>query len=267
MKRVLLLSIVAAMILSSLTGCSMNQDQTSTASENTSISDGANSVSEESSTVSEESHTNSETSNASDSSENVEPTGGEDFESDDWRLLLVNSTHPLPDGYTVDLATIQGGYEADSRVASAFKEMEQAAQADGIDLLVCSAYRSHEKQTTNFENDVQTLINQGYSEEEARATTATYIAVPGTSEHETGLAVDIVTPSYQNLDDGYADTAAAKWLKENAYKYGFILRYPKDKEDITKIIFEPWHYRYVGVEYATQIMQNGLCLEEFLGEY
>ena len=201
----------------------------------------------------------------SESSENIMPAGGEDFQSDDWRLLLINPSHPLPENYTVDLMEIQGGYQVDSRIADAFNQMEAAADADGVDLLVCSAYRSHEKQTANFENNVQELMDQGYSESEAREITATSIAVPGTSEHETGLAIDIVTPSYQMLDDGYADTAAAKWLKNNAYKFGFILRYPKDKEDITKIIFEPWHYRYVGADYATQIMQSEICLEEFLG--
>ena len=93
--------------------------------------------------------------------------------------------------------------------------------------------------------------------------TARLIAVPGTSEHETGLAADIVTPSYQRLDAGYAGTKAARWLLENAASYGFVLRYPEDKTEITGIDYEPWHYRYVGVEAAKEIMAQGLCLEEY----
>ncbi|WP_052446667.1 M15 family metallopeptidase [Candidatus Soleaferrea massiliensis] len=221
------------------------------------------------STVSSQASSNAQGSESSGqtSSEDAKPTGGEDFQDDDWRLILANADHPLPDGFTVpELAQIQGGYEIDARIYDAFQQMESAAEADGVDLLVCSAYRSIEKQTSLFEGNVQELMEEGYSESEARRITGQSYAIPGRSEHNTGLALDIVTPDYQTLDDGYADTAAGKWLKNNAYKYGFILRYPKDKEDITKIIFEPWHYRYVGRDYAAEIQQSGLCLEEFLDQ-
>ena len=114
---------------------------------------------------------------------------------------------------------------------------------------------------------IDDLIEEGYSKEDARRVAATIVAVPGTSEHHTGLAMDVVTPSYQRLNSGYANTDAAKWLKANAAKYGFILRYPEDKTEITKIIFEPWHYRYVGVEYASFIMSEGICFEEFIELY
>jgi D-alanyl-D-alanine carboxypeptidase len=154
----------------------------------------------------------------------------------------------------------------DYRAASKAKEMIADAKAEGIDLLVCSAYRSHDKQTTNFNNKLQSYLDKGWDYDEAYAKTATIIAVPGTSEHESGLALDIVTPSYQVLDAGYKNTKAAKWLLENAADYGFILRFPEDKQDITKIIFEPWHYRYVGEEYSHLIMDSGLCLEEWLGQ-
>ena len=100
--------------------------------------------------------------------------------------------------------------------------------------------------------------------EEAEKITATMIAIPGTSEHHTGLAADIVTPTHQTLDPEFADTDAGKWLQENAAEYGFILRYPEDKQDITEIIYESWHYRYVGVDHAMAIKENGLCLEEYL---
>ena len=166
----------------------------------------------------------------------------------------------------MELATVQGKYQMDVRAADKAKEMIAAAKKDGITLQVCSAYRSHQKQTDNFNAKLQTYLDKGWTYDEAYAKTATIIAVPGTSEHETGLALDIVTPSYQNLDSGYANTDAAKWLLENAADYGFILRFPKDKQDITKIIFEPWHYRYVGTEYSSRIMESGLCLEEWLGQ-
>ena len=107
-------------------------------------------------------------------------------------------------------------------------------------------------------------MNNGKSKEEAEKITATMIAIPGTSEHHTGLAADIVTPTHQTLDPEFADTDAGKWLQENAAEYGFILRYPEDKQDITEIIYESWHYRYVGVDHAMAIKENGLCLEEYL---
>ena len=105
---------------------------------------------------------------------------------------------------------------------------------------------------------------QGYSEEEARTETAKNIAIPGTSEHQLGLAVDIVDKNYQILDETQEDTAVQKWLMENSWRYGFILRYPTDKSDITGIVYEPWHYRYVGKEAAEAIYNEGICLEEYL---
>lgn len=183
----------------------------------------------------------------------------------DWKLVLANPTHRLPEDFAITEAPIQG-YTMDSRAVGPAKEMIAAARADGIDLLVCSAYRPISSQTRLYNNKVQEYLNQGYSQAEAERITATIVAVPGTSEHQTGLALDIVTPSYQSLDDGYEDTAAAKWLKANAADYGFILRFPKEKEDITKIIFEPWHYRYVGVDAAKGIMSKGITLEEYLGK-
>mgnify|MGYP001053716092 CR=1 FL=1 len=183
----------------------------------------------------------------------------------DWKLVLANPTHRLPDDFSITEAPIQG-YTMDSRAVGPAKEMIAAAKADGVDLLVCSAYRPISTQKRLYNNKVQEYLNQGNSQAEAERIAATIVAIPGTSEHQTGLALDIVTPSYQTLDDGYENTAAAQWLKANAADYGFILRFPKDKEDITKIIFEPWHYRYVGVEAAQEIMSKGICLEEYLGE-
>lgn len=183
----------------------------------------------------------------------------------DWKLVLANPTHCLPDDFSIETAPIQN-YTMDARAVGPAKEMIAAAKADGIDLLVCSAYRPISSQRRLYNEKVQEYLNQGYGQARAEEIAATIVAIPGTSEHQTGLALDIVTPSYQRLDDGYADTAAAKWLKANAADYGFILRFPQDKEEITKIIFEPWHYRYVGVDAAKEIMSRGICLEEYLGE-
>lgn len=184
-----------------------------------------------------------------------------------WNLILVNPDNSLPENYTFEKEQVQGNYYLDSRAAPLAKQMIADAKEEGIELQICSSIRDVELQTRLFNNKINDLIEDGYSEADARVKAATIVAVPGTSEHHTGLALDIVTPSYQSLNAGYENTDAAKWLKENAAKYGFILRYPKDKTEITKIIFEPWHYRYVGQEYAEFIMSEGICFEEFIETY
>lgn len=184
-----------------------------------------------------------------------------------WNLILVNPDNYLPENFTIDKAHVQGNYYLDSRVAPLAVQMISDAKKEGIELQICSSIRDIDLQTRLFNNKINDLINEGYSKEEAERVAATIVAVPGTSEHHTGLAMDIVTPSYQRLNSGYAKTDAAKWLKANAAKYGFILRYPEDKTEITKIIFEPWHYRYVGIEYASFIMSQGICFEEFIELY
>lgn len=156
----------------------------------------------------------------------------------------------------------------DSRAASAYEAMCNAALEEGITLYLRSGYRSIETQRTNYNASIQRNMDAGYSEAEAIEMTNMYYTVPGHSEHHTGLAFDIITPEYHNeiytLDDRFADTAAYVWLREHASEYGFILRYPKEKEELTQIAFEPWHYRYVGVEHAKYIEENGLCLEEYI---
>lgn len=182
----------------------------------------------------------------------------------DWNLILVNKQSPLPEDFSVELETVVGDYKVDARIRDALLRMMAGAKEDGITLQICSAYRSEEKQTTNFDNYKNNLVDNGMEEEEAIATTATIIAHPGTSEHHTGLAVDIVTPDYQDLDEGFERTPAFEWLDKNAEKYGFILRFPKMKQSITEIIYEPWHYRYVGMEDAKKINELGYCLEEYV---
>ena len=184
--------------------------------------------------------------------------------TDTWELLLANPDHPLPNDFEVETANVQGDFVMDERVADAMKEMIADAKEENVDLMICSAYRSIDRQQELFDAEVAVQMNNGKSKEEAEKITATMIAMPGTSEHHTGLAADIVTPTHQTLDPEFADTAAGKWLQENAAEYGFILRYPEDKQDITKIIYESWHYRYVGVDHAKAITENELCLEEYL---
>jgi D-alanyl-D-alanine carboxypeptidase len=137
-------------------------------------------------------------------------------------------------------------------------------KAKGLSPLVCSAYRTISKQEELFQAKIDELMKTGISYDEAYTAAATVVAIPGTSEHNLGLAVDICAESYQLLDDNQADTAEQQWLMEHCAEYGFILRYPQGKEDITGIIWEPWHYRYVGVELAQEITSAELCLEEYL---
>ena len=196
------------------------------------------------------------------------------FSKDQWYMILVNPDHAIPDGLidSLDFATIRSNeknWKIDARIADDMKAMIAAAKADGVELIFCSVFRSIERQTTNFNNYVEARMKEhhDWTREQAIEYTSHIIAVPGTSEHHTGLAADIVTPSYQRLNEGFAKTAAFKWLYAHCAEYGFILRYAKDKQDITKIIYEPWHYRYVGKEAATIIMNEGICFEEFVEKY
>ena len=185
--------------------------------------------------------------------------------SGDWRLWLVNRDYILPDGYTPTLAYSVTGdsssKQLDYRVAPYYNEMYLAAKADGITLTTLSGYRSYNKQKTNFENKINTYLNQGYDKIKATQEAATIILPPGTSEHNAGLAMDICS-----LYESFENSNEYKWLDEHAQDYGFILRYPKDKQNITKIIYEPWHWRYVGAENAKAIKASGKCLEEWLGK-
>ena len=185
-------------------------------------------------------------------------------EKEEYYLLLANAENPLPQDWSIQTEEVQNGYEMDKRAAPAMREMIQAAKEDGVELMLCSAYRSIEKQPQQFDRSQQAYMAQGMSEEEAYAKTATETAIPGTSEHQTGLAADIVTPTYQMLDAGFADTPAGQWLSEHATEYGFVLRYPQDKQEVTGIIYESWHYRFVGKTHAKLMKESGLCLEEYL---
>ena len=189
-----------------------------------------------------------------------------DEKKKEWNLTLVNNTHPLDENYQPELAEVENGYTFDARAAEALKEMLAAAREAGLDPQICSAYRTIEDQKAIYNQTMQDWIDQGMTYLEAFEETGKSVAYPGTSEHELGLAADIVSASYGALDEGQAETEEAKWLEENCYKYGFILRYPPDKISETGIIYESWHYRYVGKEDAKKIMESGVTLEEYLGE-
>ena len=184
----------------------------------------------------------------------------------DWRMVLVNPNVKLPDDYTVETETADAstGKELQTEAAEAYRQMAKAAEADGVSLMLCSGYRSVEYQQGLFDKKVEQCLSEGLSQEDAEIKAATIVAAPGHSEHNTGLAADIVTPDHQMLDTAFEQTPAFAWLSQHAAEYGFILRYPRDKTAITGIIYEPWHYRYVGVDNAAAILQSGGCLEEYL---
>lgn len=190
-----------------------------------------------------------------------------EFDKNDWRLLLINKQHPVPDDYEVELGninTMKGVMQCDARIIDDLLSMLQAAKEDGIDLQICSPYRDYAYQEMLFERKINKYMSAGYSYMEAYILGSQVVTVPGASEHQLGLALDIVSNTYTALDEGFGDTAAGKWLQEHSREYGFILRYPKGKEYITGIDFEPWHFRYVGVEAATVIMDEEITLEEFV---
>lgn len=183
------------------------------------------------------------------------------IDENDWHLTLVNSSYRIPEDYQPDLVYVCGSSERlDKKVATHYERMYTAAQKEGINLAPCSGYRSYELQERNYNRKVEFFESQGYPTEEAKVKAATIIMPPGSSEHNLGYAMDIVC-----VEEWFEGTPEFQWLQENAADYGFILRYPKDKQDITKVIYEPWHWRYVGVELAKELKSSGLVLEEYMG--
>lgn len=178
-----------------------------------------------------------------------------------WAFYIVSREYPLPEDFTVYPKKIQGDYEMDYRAANYFLDMKEAAAADGIELTVISAKRSRQYQQQLFNKEVESFIAKGMSDEEAFEAAREWVALPGESEHNSGLAVDL-----NNLDESFEESDAFKWLSEHAHEYGFILRYPKDKVEITGVGYEPWHYRFIGVYHATQIKEKGITLEEYYDE-
>ena len=183
-----------------------------------------------------------------------------------WNLLLVNDWNPLPAGYDSDVSfsTVSGGKQVDSRIIDAVNRMLNDAAA--YDLAVVSAYRPKEEQDILYWRKVKQYTDKGYSDLEAQKVGGTIVKRPGFSEHNCGLAMDVGGSGDYTLEQTFANTPAYAWLIEHCADYGFILRFPQGKEDITGVIYEPWHYRYVGEEAARYIMDNDLCLEEYLAQ-
>ena len=193
-----------------------------------------------------------------------ETTENKKFSKEDWNLLLVNKQHPVPEGHTFELGTIAGSMKCDARILPELFAMLQAARNEGVYLAVCSPYRDIERQQRLFERKIKAHMSNGYSYMEAYKKASQIVTVPGASEHQIGLALDIISNDYTVLNEGFEKTSAGKWLKKHCKEYGFILRYPRGKEYITGIDYEPWHFRYVGKEAATIIMDNEITLEEFV---
>lgn len=183
---------------------------------------------------------------------------------DEWYLVLVNSENALPSDYQVDLATLQDGSQVDQRCVTDLQQMLDDCRAAGNEPVICSSYRSQETQEQLFTEKVAQLKGQGYSEKDAYEEADRSVAFPGTSEHQIGLAVDIVDARNQQLTDEQEQTPTQQWLIENSWRYGFILRYPSDKTAITGKIYEPWHYRYVGKGSAESLHKQKKCLEEYV---
>lgn len=174
-------------------------------------------------------------------------------------LMLVNSKNKIPENYEPELTELSNGQRVDSGIYPDLQKMFDDMRADGIYPVVGEGYRTRSEQQQMLDDKIRAFENEGYSEKRAKAMAEEWVAVPGTSEHELGLAVDI------NADkDNSSNEEVYGWLYENAYKYGFILRYPIGKTLITGIDYEPWHYRYVGTDCAEEIAESGLCLEEWL---
>ena len=203
---------------------------------------------------SEESETSQEESEASEEQ-------SAEKEETPWNLILINGKHPIPDGYEITLAEVEQGHKVDYRIADAVKSMLTDARAAGILPRITSSFRTDADQQAIMQEYINDYLAQGYTQEEAEAEARNWVALPGTSEHQIGLAVDISTADW-NKQSAYI---VWEWLENNCTRYGFILRYTEEWQSITGTSPEPWHFRYVGVEAAQEITDLGVSLEEYLG--
>ncbi len=185
---------------------------------------------------------------------------------DEWYMVLANRDNRLPSTFAVPQTVTVGSAAVDSRIADALRQMVNDASAAGIQLLPNNGYRTVGEQQAAWDRRVKEFLNQGLSQQEAEERALDYTSMAGASDHNTGLGLDIVSQDHQTKDLAYAETAASQWLVEHAAEYGFIQRYPADKELETGMDYEPWHYRYVGPDQAAKIKASGLCLEEYLAQ-
>ena len=183
-------------------------------------------------------------------------------ELNEWYLILVNKDNVLASSWTPNsLTKVADGERLDSRIITAYNDMVKAASKAGLNLYPVSTYRTVDTQNRLFQNKVSRVkaANPGLTQEQAEKEAATVVARPRTSEHECGLAIDFI-----DVEERFANTKEGKWLKENCTEFGFVLRYEKGKESITNVIYEPWHFRFVGIKHAKRMKQLGMCLEEYV---
>lgn len=186
------------------------------------------------------------------------------FSASGQQIILANPWNQIPADYTVELQSIDENHQVASIAYADFQEMMADCRAAGLRPAVCSSYRTQEYQEKLFARKVAFYTRKGYAEDEARELAGRSVAVPGTSEHQLGLALDIVDNGNWKLDESQAKTATQQWLMAHSWEYGWILRYPEGSSEQTGIIYEPWHYRYVGRETAADLHSRGVCLEEYL---
>lgn len=192
----------------------------------------------------------------------------ENVSTEDWNLILVNNWNPLPDDFEPDLVEVEPDKQIDRRIVNAYENWTAAAESAGHNLYLASGYRSVERQQNNYDRSINQYVQEGYTKEEAVEKTEEYIAIPKRSEHHTGLAIDIVDQEWiaegNGLTPDYDTQESQKWLINTMGDYGFILRYPEDKKEVTDINYESWHFRYVGEENARFIIDHNLALEEYI---
>ena len=189
----------------------------------------------------------------------------EDLDSLPWNLILVNQDHAIPDNWSQELTTLSNGTQVDSRIYPELQQMFDDMRAQGVYPVVASGYRSAEKQQSLMDDKIQEFEDQGESPTQAQADAKLWVNPVGYSEHQTGLALDVIAPG--GTLNGFKNTQQFVWMRDNAHRFGFILRYGDGMEYITGYKFEPWHYRYVGREHAEVIRREGLTLEEYLYYY
>lgn len=265
MKKIRLFGVIITAYLL-LTACSYGLDNPSDSAPETTSSAQTQSAVQSSSTSNESIPQDNPQSSQQDTKDEEEVPLPAD--KSDWKLILVNRKSPLPEGFTVELEETIGTYKFDVRAADDLRAFMKAAKADGIALSVISTFRKQSTQERLYAEKVAEYVNAGYSNDDARNEAARWVAVPGTSEHQSGLAVDVVSADWysknDDLYDTFENTKEFAWLIEHCVEYGFILRFAKDKQEITGITYEPWHYRYVGVEHARYMTEHNLCLEEYV---
>lgn len=183
---------------------------------------------------------------------------------DMWCLILTNAEYPVPEDYAVTLRDVPGtDQKVDERIYEPLINMLEAMKEEGLSPVVCSGYRTLDKQEKLFNRKVSAYVKKGRSKEESYALARQTLSIPGSGEHCLGLAVDFYTRSYHQLERAFEKTPEGKWLREHAQDYGFTLRYDEGKKEITGIEYEPWHFRYVGVDVARYLKEYNLSLEEF----